>query len=584
MTMRPLRSVGANFENFLERPFGRLLRLFVGRIFYGDSDSELTFSMGLLLALLPVPGGFYAVLLFEKYSTLLQWMRGERVTNPIAAAMPEQYFFIVLSMVVTGVIVVWRWDSIFPDRRDYVNLVPLPLHSRSIFVANFAALLVVALILAVDLNAASALLFPLSVGASVDSFRFFAQFAWVHGCDVLMASLFGFFSVFLVVGLLMSLLPHSTFRRVSLYARSAIVACWVAILATSFAVPPGLRGIPGLYTRFLPPVWFLGLAQSVLNPGTDAYYRAMGRIAVIASELVLLYSLAIYTISYRNCFMRIAETVGQAGRTARKNTSRIFRALDGTVLRSPFQRAGYRFVIKTLLRSEQHGLMLGAFVGLGTVIASQFLFSSLNSDVVTHARFPSPELLAIPLILSYCIIVGLRLAFELPTELQANWIFRFCVDKHKHEARSLGLKAILSFVLPWVWLFAAPIYAYFWGWWSGIFQAVVVTVWSFLLAEILLLKFRKLPFTCPYPQFRHSAVVLALSYVLGFFVFVILTAHLLYWSRFTPVPAIVLMGIAVISWYVLYRIRKDVPDVENQITFDADSASGFELLDLARGS
>lgn len=579
-----MRSVGANVRKFSEKPFGRLLGLFVGRLFHGDSDSELTFSVGLVLTLLPVPGGFYAVFLFEKYSTLLQWMRGERVTSPITAAMPEQYFFIVLSMAVTGVMAVWRWDSIFPDRRDYVNLVPLPLHSRTIFLANLAALLIVALILAVDLNAASALLFPLAIGASVNSFSLFAQFAWVHACDVVMASVFSFFSVFLVIGLLMTLLPHRAFRRISLYARSAIVACFVAILATSFTTPSGLRQIAGLYPRFLPPVWFLGLAQSILNPGTGAYLRAMGRIGVIASEAVLVCSLAIYAISYRNRFMRIAETVGNAGRTASTDTLRIFRALDNTFLRSPFQRAGYRFVIKSLFRSEQHSLMLGAFVGLGSVIASQFLFSSLNHDVVTHARFPSPELLAIPLILSYCIIVGLRLAFEMPTELGANWIFRFGIDKHRHEARSLGLKVILSFVLPWVWLFAAPVYAYFWGWWSGILQAVVVSVWSFLLAEVLLLKFRKLPFTCPYPQFRHSAVVLALSYFLGFFVFVIVTAHLEYWSLFTPVPAIALIAIAVVSWYALYRIRTDTPDAENEITFDADSSSGFELLDLARGS
>src|SRR5215471_9692970 len=149
----PVRSVGDNLQRLLEKPFCRLLRLFVGGIFHGDSDSELTFSMGLVLALLPVPGSFYSVFLFEKYSTLLQWMRGERVTSPMAAAMPEQYFFIVLSMAVTGVIAVWRWDSIFPDRRDYVNLVPLPLRSRTIFLANFSALLLVALILAVDLNA-----------------------------------------------------------------------------------------------------------------------------------------------------------------------------------------------------------------------------------------------------------------------------------------------------------------------------------------------------------------------------------------------------------------------------------------------
>src|SRR5438045_4930401 len=145
------RLLSVNWGSFWERPFFRLLHLFLGRIFHGDGDSQLTFGMGLLLALLPLPGGFYAVLLFEQYSSLLQWMRSEHVTSPMTAALPEQYFFIVLSMAVTGVIAVWRWDSIFPDGRDYVNLAVLPLHTRTIFVANLTAILGVAFILAIDL-------------------------------------------------------------------------------------------------------------------------------------------------------------------------------------------------------------------------------------------------------------------------------------------------------------------------------------------------------------------------------------------------------------------------------------------------
>jgi hypothetical protein len=571
-------------RSFAEKPFGRLLRLFIGRIFHGDNDSELTFSMGLLLALLPIPGGFYAVFLFEKYSTLLQWMRGEHIASPIIAAMPEEYFFIVLSMAVTGVIAVWRWDSIFPDRRDYMNLVPLPVKSRTIFLANLTAVFAVAIGLAIDLNAASALLFPLAIGASVDSFSFFVHFMWVHALNVVVASIFSFFSVFLVVGLLMALLPYNAFRRISLYVRSAVVAWFVAMLATSFAVPVNLRDMSVSYTRFVPAVWFLGLAQSILNPGASAFMAEMGRVAMIASGVVLISSMAIYIISYRSRFMRIAETVGNAGRDASTRASRLFAVLDKAVLRSPFERAGYRFAIKTLFRSEQHSLILGAFVAFGAVVASQFLFSAFRDGVASQVRWAAPELLAIPLILSYCIVVGLRLAFEIPTELRANWIFRFCVDKRKNEARSLSLKLILSFVLPWVWLMAAPLYAIFWGLRTGALEAVVVTVWSFLLAEILLVKFRKLPFTSPYPQFRHSAVVLALSYILGFFVFVVMTAQLEYWALFSPVAAVVLITIPVLGWYAIYRIRLDIPAVDNEITFDEDAASGFELLDLARGS
>ena len=94
-----------------------------------------------MLSLLALPGALYSTLLFEKYSTLLLWMRGQHNFDPVTATVPDEYFFIVLSMVVTGAVAVWRWDSIFPDRRDYVNLVPLPISTRVIFLANLTAIL-----------------------------------------------------------------------------------------------------------------------------------------------------------------------------------------------------------------------------------------------------------------------------------------------------------------------------------------------------------------------------------------------------------------------------------------------------------
>jgi len=36
-------------------------------------------------------------------------------------------------MVVTGAAALWRWDALFLDRRDYTNLVPLPISLRAIF-------------------------------------------------------------------------------------------------------------------------------------------------------------------------------------------------------------------------------------------------------------------------------------------------------------------------------------------------------------------------------------------------------------------------------------------------------------------
>ena len=78
-----------------DRPFWRMVQLFVARIFRGggDPDSEgLDLGVGLVLTLLALPGGFVSILLFEKYGSLLQWMRGATNVDPFASAVPDEYF------------------------------------------------------------------------------------------------------------------------------------------------------------------------------------------------------------------------------------------------------------------------------------------------------------------------------------------------------------------------------------------------------------------------------------------------------------------------------------------------------------
>src|SRR5579863_10024682 len=198
------------WEKRREQPFWRLVELFVERIFRGggDSDTEgLDLGVGLVLTLLAMPGGFVSLLLLNKYGTFLQWLRGTTSADPLLVALPDEYFFIVLSMTVTGAVAVWRWDAIFPDRRDYMNLAPLPISTRTIFFANLVAVLFLVGLIAFDVNAMSCVLFPAVVGATQTQFLFFAKFAVVHAVGVVLASIFAFFAVFAVLGLVMAVLP-----------------------------------------------------------------------------------------------------------------------------------------------------------------------------------------------------------------------------------------------------------------------------------------------------------------------------------------------------------------------------------------
>src|SRR5437899_958927 len=63
------------------------------------------------------------------------------------------------------------------------------------------------------------------------------------------------------------------------------------------------------------------------------------------------------------------------------------------------------------------------------------------------------------------------------------------------------------------------------GWASGILHVALVVTWSVLLANAVLIRFRKLPFTCAFPLFQQHSIVTLLGCVLAFTLFAIVTPH-----------------------------------------------------------
>ena len=49
-----------------------------------------------------MPGLLVSLLMFEKYGSLVRFLRGQGPFNPFSATIPDEYFFIILSLVVTG--------------------------------------------------------------------------------------------------------------------------------------------------------------------------------------------------------------------------------------------------------------------------------------------------------------------------------------------------------------------------------------------------------------------------------------------------------------------------------------------------
>src|SRR5439155_26102257 len=224
---------------------------------------------------------------------------------------PDEYFFIVLSLAVSGAAALWRWDAIFLDRRDYTNLVPLPVRLRIIFLANLCAILFVTGLFTVVANAASVVLFPVAVVGSQGSLSVFLHFAVGHFIGVLSASVLGCSAVFAATGLLMALMPAGFFRRVSHLARFLAAIALLAMLASSLAIPELLSRISIANAHriaLLPPFSFLGLTRTVWGRGAEPFVPEMFRAALIALTAAFFTAILAYAASFRRSFLRIPET------------------------------------------------------------------------------------------------------------------------------------------------------------------------------------------------------------------------------------------------------------------------------------
>jgi len=574
----PTKWPGASWlRSTLERPFPRLVAHFAATIFEGETAADdADMGVGGVLGLLAVPGGFLSILLFDKYSTLLQWLRGVRQFNIYTESLPDKYFFIVFSMVITGVVVVLKWDRILPGARDYANLAPLPITPRQIFAANLLAILILAMVFAADVNGASIVLYPLGVVGNRDTVGEMLRFGLVHACCVLLASVFAFLACFSIMSALMTLLPYRAFRSVSLYLRVLIVVALVTMLVTSFAVPDMVRHFSDHpEVALLPPVWFLALYQSLQGHATPELAK-LSPLALRAVGIAFAGGLVLCALSYRRCFMRISESSG--GPLFRRRIA-FSLPVGFSLLSSHFQRACCGFTVRALLRSEKHCIFFGGFAGMGLVAASQ---TALSSFAQPKPAIPDADLLSIPLTMVYFVVCGLRFVFEMPVELEANWMFQVVLDPDRHESEAVARNVSLAVVVLAIILPTLIVYGMLWDWQIAALQALYVLALSLGLIESLLVGFRKIPFTCSFPPFRHHVVMLALLGVMCYFVFAGAGSDLEHWMIVRPLRFLWLVPAAAAAYDVLRRFRNQIAPVDASLIYRDQPPSPVTTLGLSR--
>src|SRR4030095_1094264 len=136
-----------------DESFGALVIHFTHRFFDTDSPSEESIPRNRLIQSL--------ALIFVATPMLMVFvLRGEQRiqlalgTFDFAWWQTGIHFTLVcFQMAIMGLVITLRWDSLFPDRRDYLILTPLPISPKRLFLAKAVAVSVVLFLFALAANA-----------------------------------------------------------------------------------------------------------------------------------------------------------------------------------------------------------------------------------------------------------------------------------------------------------------------------------------------------------------------------------------------------------------------------------------------
>jgi hypothetical protein len=243
--------------------------------------------------------------------------------------------------------------------------------------------------------------------------------------------------------------------------------------------------------------------------------------------------------------------------------------------RSSTHRACYQFVSRSLLRSTAHLQTLLCFLAVALVISAEMFGDGSYHFSSAHGTVPPVEFLSIPFILGYCILVGIRFAFEIPLDLRANWIFQLWLDPDRHDARSVVRRALLVFSLSWMGPPVLLVTWAYWGWMTALLHTAIWCASLLVLVEMLLIRFRKMPFTCPYPSFQSHSPLLAVGYLFGLYIFKSWLPELDQWSVLSPINALWIIALVVSAFAGLYWYRNQMLDMDKRLTFEDLSRSTF---------
>jgi hypothetical protein len=485
-------------EAIRREPWFVLMNHFLSRYFDPEVESgELRTGVPALLGFTAAPGLIACALLFDKYSTLRGWFLGVLTLDRDVQTLPDKYIFLTLAFSISGLATVFKWDSLLPERKDYMILAPLPVSPASVFAAKFCSLALFVIIFAIAVNIAGTIIYPAVVLGNTGTASEVLRYVVAHFLATCAASLAGALLVISTAGVLLNLLPAAAMRRASSGLQFAFLVLFLTHLFLAPQVAYKLFEFfegPQWRLWLFPPMWFVGLYEQILHRSRmDLTIYAEWSHTALATTAAL--SVIFYVASYFRHFRTTAETP-EAGITP----SPTWRLLPRP--RDPREAAVVDFVKQTISRSRVHRLVLRVFLGLACAVILQELALRFVAGL-PPSRGVAPMELSSPLVVSFFLLVGLRLLLEIPADREAAWALRIALDDAAAQPVLRGVRRVCFEIGIVAWLaVTTPVNLALLGITAGLAHSTFCLVAGLIFLDALLFTFVKVPFACAMSEER----------------------------------------------------------------------------------
>ncbi len=412
-----------------------------------------------------------------------------------------RYFYISWSMVVMALLVISRWDSLYPDRADYQILTPLPVRPRTYFFARaiaFAVLIGVFLVVANDLGI---LMWP-GVELKMAPGRAIATHAFVTGC----AGLFSALAAATIPAVLINILSAAWFRRVLPVAQSVLTGMLILLLFVTPLLGVLVKSAAEVHTEWLfryPGYWFLGLYEQSGPVSRNVALAEAGSLALPGLGGAFVTFLLTWVPGYVRHSRKLLDAPASSNSRPGKFRSYCVDWLHANVLTTSVERAVFHYMGATLARSTRHRLFLAAYGGFGAALTVASLASGRES--VAGIQFT----------LAFVLVSALRAVFQIPAELKANWAFQLTEGANMAEYLAATRKWIVVCALGPLFAGLAVSEFYFFNPGIATYHLVFGGTTALVLVEVAFAGFRKVPFTCPYLPGKVNLVGLVVLYLFG---------------------------------------------------------------------